>query len=167
MDYSTKKKNTDNYYQSKNLILQYDDSDDGCNEPMSDYNTSTIIGSYSGVQRHSLNEEDDIDDEQDTTENNNQNLYIQSSDDIYKPTCTFNDVKHLFNNFKIYHVNMNYYPFSSTYIEDTYKTFYNDIAETRKCPACNYYFDEKIYVIDRYIIICDTCFSNENIIKYI
>lgn len=153
MEYSSKKKNTHNFYQSKNDILEYDDNDA--------YSTDTIIGSYIGVQTHD-------------NENDNINIPIKYKSSITSETfedeqqpCSFDDIKYIYKNFKIYKVNMNYYPFNSQHTEDSYKMFYKDVALTLKCPACNYFFDEKIYVIDNYILLCDTCYKCENSIKYI
>ena len=151
MEYSSKKKNTDNYYQSKNLILEYEDED---------YSTDTIIGSYCGVQKLPSSSQQNEEMPIKYTTN-----YIDEEYTIN--TCSFNNISHLFKKYKICRVNMNYYPFISSYIEDTYRLFYSDIAETNKCPACNYYYDNLIYVIDNYIVLCDTCYSRENIIKYI
>lgn len=151
MDY-TRKKNTDDFYQSKNLILEYDDEDDYC--------TQTVIGNYAGVQKY----KDSYQSEEPIEYEYSSNTY-DTHDKENIPN--FNLYKHLYTKYRTCHVNMIYYPFSSSYVEDTYKTFYDDIIHSRKCPACNYYFDEKIYIIDNYILICNTCFSNEKCITYI
>ena len=66
----------------------------------------------------------------------------------------------------IFHVNMSYYPFYSQSSEVNYKINYldPDNVDIKKCPACKYEYNKKVYVIANVVLMCSSCYNSERII---
>lgn len=81
---------------------------------------------------------------------------------------TFDNLKHLFTNYKIVRVPLYYYPFKNEFVESQYYIFYFDLDNPfiHQCPACfEKFYENKIYVLDNIIILCSKCYNQKNIIQ--
>jgi len=136
-DYSRNKNQVDNYY-NQNWILHEDNASSDNENQYSDNEQSEEIYSEDDFESNhsSDNEIDDM---------NSKLQYLYSSNKI-----NYQDIYN------------SYYPFASPESANIYKMSYFE-KMYKHCPACfnKIKNDDNIFILDRYIILCDKCFHGK------
>lgn len=190
MEYG-RKKNTDNFRQERDYVLDEYNEDHLTIGRYQIYNKPQYYSSihsrraeedtkpYNHINafQHEIDDDDNDDDrytseainydEDSSQESNTSHIdyNFTNNNQIY----SYKEIEYLFEFYKIRHVNMHYYPFANKHVQDMYNLYFFDPynINIHTCPACFNKYEQVIVVIDNQVMLCPTCYKQESIIKYI